>query len=288
MGCIRPALYPAGRFARVLEGKNVTRALPENHLLLKSATMTIEPWSYDTSEDLDKTLVERLRGFPREPDLLVYSARLMAAAMIRAWLRVYHRLQVTGRENLPRDGSFVLVANHCSHLDALTILSAMPFHKLHRVFPAAARDFFFVSVPRIAIAAVVVNALPFNRQANIRQSLSLCRQLLDNPGNVLLLFPEGTRSTTGELGEFKPGIGLMLAGTRVPIVPCYLDGTYRAWPKGSYFPRPRQVRLAIGRARTYERLGRGKDSALEISRDLREAVLALASVSPASHCEPRL
>ena len=221
--------------------------------------MTLESWHYDTAEDLDKTLIQRLRGFPREPDLLVYSARLAIATLLRGWLRVYHRLRITGREHLPREGSFVLVANHCSHLDALTILSAMPIRRLHRVFPAAAQDFFFVSLPRLAVAAVVVNALPFDRQANIRQSLALCRQLLENPGNVLLLFPEGTRSTSGELGEFKAGIGLMLAGTAVPVIPCYLEGTYRAWPKGSYFPRPRRVRLAIGTVRSYQHLGAARN-----------------------------
>ena len=241
----------------------------------------MQPWHYDTAEDLDQTMVQRLRNFPREPDLLVYSARLIVAVALRGWLRVYHRLQIRGRENLPGSGSFVLVANHCSHLDALTILSAMPLNKLHRVFPAAAQDFFFVNIPRLTLAAVVVNALPFNRQSNIRQSLSLCRQLLENRGNVLLLFPEGTRSTTGELGEFKPGIGLMLAGTQVPIVPCYLDGTFRAWPKGSWFPRPRRVRLVIGSPRTYAHLGRGKESALEISRDLRQAILDLANLQGA-------
>jgi 1-acyl-sn-glycerol-3-phosphate acyltransferase len=164
----------------------------------------------------------------------------------------------------------------------------VPIRRLHRVFPAAAQDFFFVSVPRLAVAAIVVNALPFNRQANIHQSLSLCRKLLENPGNVLLLFPEGTRSTTGEVGEFKSGIGLMLAGTRVPVVPCWLDGTFRAWPKGSFFPRPRRVRLVIGKPRAYEHLGRGKDSAIEISRDLREAILALrSSVSSARSAVPQ-
>ena len=241
----------------------------------------MEPWHYSTAEDLDQTLVQRLRNFPREPDLLVYSARLLAATFLRTWLRVYHRLQIVGRENLPKEGSFVLVANHASHLDALTILSAMPIRQLHRVFPAAAQDFFFVSIPRLTIAAVVVNALPFNRQANIRQSLSLCKQLLDNPGNVLLLFPEGTRSTTGELGEFKSGIGLMLAGTPVPVVPCWLDGAYRAWPKGRRLPRPSRVRLVIGTPRRYDHLSRGKDSALAISQDLREAIQGLATtVSP--------
>jgi len=64
---------------------------------------------------------------------------------------------LTGRENLPAAESFVLVANHSSHLDALCLVSALPLRKLHRVFPAAAADYFFKSLPRIWIAAAVVN-----------------------------------------------------------------------------------------------------------------------------------
>jgi 1-acyl-sn-glycerol-3-phosphate acyltransferase len=235
----------------------------------------MEPWQYETSESLDKSLVERLREFPREPDILVYSARTAAALFLRAWLKCYHRLQIVGRENLPREGSFVLVANHASHLDALSILAALPLRKLHRVFPAAAKDFFFESLPRTAVAAVVVNALPFDRETNIRQSLSLCKQLLENPGNILLIFPEGTRSVTGQMGEFKAGVGLLLAGVGVPVVPCYLHGAFQAWPKNCKIPRPRQVRLAIGKPRSYSHLKRGKEAAQEISRDLQEAIFQL-------------
>jgi 1-acyl-sn-glycerol-3-phosphate acyltransferase len=235
------------------------------------------PWLYDTAEDLDATLVERLRRFPRKPDMLVYGARSLAALVMRGWMGLYHRLQVAGQENLPCDGSFVLVANHTSHLDTLAILSAMPLEKLHRVFPAAAKDFFFVSVPRLAAASVVVNALPFDRKANIRQSLTLCKSLLENPGNVLLLFPEGTRTTTGEMGEFKPGIGLLLGGMSYPVVPCYVDGAYQAWPKGKRLPRPCRVRLTIGKPRDYSHLKRGKKAALQISEDLRTAIVALRS-----------
>jgi 1-acyl-sn-glycerol-3-phosphate acyltransferase len=169
----------------------------------------------------------------------------------------------------------VLVANHASHLDVLCLLSALPVARLHRAFPAAAQDYFFVSVPRTVLAAVVVNALPFNRQTNARQSINLCRQLLDNPGNILVIFPEGTRSLTGELGDFKPGVGLFLAGTGYPVIPCYLDGAHRAWPKGSIFPRPRPVRLVIGSPRTYTELTAGKAAAIQICRDLRESVQSL-------------
>ena len=174
----------------------------------------MDPWHYEISEQLDRTVVERLRQFPREPDLLVYGLRSAAAVLIRVWMRVYHRLTIVGRENLPREGSFIIVANHASHIDTPAILSALPLRKLHRVFPAAAKDFFFVSAPRTLVAAIAVNALPFDRHGNIRQSLGLCRAVLDNPGNVLLIYPEGTRSTTGEIGEFRPGIALLLAGRR--------------------------------------------------------------------------
>jgi 1-acyl-sn-glycerol-3-phosphate acyltransferase len=236
----------------------------------------MEPWRYDTSEQLDKTLVERLREFPREPDLLVFGLRSAGAILIRTWLRTYHRLSIVGLGNLPREGSYIIVANHASHLDTLAILAALPLGKLHHVFPAAAKDFFFESLSRTALASILVNALPFDRQTHIRQSLSLCKAVLEKPGNILVIYPEGTRNTTGEIGEFRPGISLLLAGSDLPVVPCWLDGTFRAWPKGVRFPRPRKVRLLIGKPRRYTALKPGKETAEAICRDLREAVLALA------------
>lgn len=236
----------------------------------------MESWRYETVPDLDQTLSERLRNFPREPDMLIYGLRSGAAVTLRAWLRLYHRLTVEGRENLPNEGSFVMVANHASHLDALCLLSALPLGKLHRAFPAAAQDYFFVSLPRLAIAAVLVNALPFNRDVHVRQTLKLCGELLANPGNVLLLFPEGTRSMTGEMGSFKPGIGRLLAGADVPVVPCHLQGAYAAWPKGRLVPRPRKLHLAIGEPRCYRDLPPDKASVQRICAELEDAVKTLA------------
>ena len=232
-------------------------------------------WNYEPAADLDQSLVERLRNFPREPDMTVYGLRILAALTARAWLRTYHRFSVSGRENLPREGSFVMVANHASHLDALCLLSALPLGQLHRAFPAAAQDFFFVNVPRLAVVAVVMNALPFSRQTHIRQSLNLCRQLLANPGNVLILFPEGTRTTTGEMGPFKPGVGLLVAGTTVPVIPCYVSGAFAAWPKGRRLPRPHRLQLRIGAPRSYPALTPGRDAAENISLDLHQAVANL-------------
>jgi 1-acyl-sn-glycerol-3-phosphate acyltransferase len=234
------------------------------------------PWHYDPPVDLEQPLMERLRRFPREPDMLVFGLRWSAAAVVRAWLRLYHRLTVVGRENLPLGRSFVMVANHASHLDTLCMLSAVPMTRLHRAFPAAARDYFFVNRLRTVMAAVVANALPFDRGLDPRDSLDVCTHLLDNPGNILIVFPEGTRSANGTLHDFKPGIGLLLAGRDVPVVPCYLDGAAAAWPKGAWLPRPRAVRLTIGTPHTYAHLPPTKESAKRICRDLHDSVLSLA------------
>ena len=91
-------------------------------------------------EPTSQALIERLCRFPRKPDKLVYAVRSLAALGIRAWLNVYHRMEVIGREHLPAEGSYVLVANHGSHLDALSLLAALPLNKVHRAFPAAAAD----------------------------------------------------------------------------------------------------------------------------------------------------
>jgi 1-acyl-sn-glycerol-3-phosphate acyltransferase len=232
----------------------------------------VKPWVYESAEDLDRNLVERLKQFPREPDMFVYGMRSLAALILRGWLRTYHRLEIRGQENLPKEKSFVLVANHTSHLDTLCLLAALPLRKLHRAFPAAAADYFFESVPRIWVAAVVVNALPFGRQTHIKQSLVLCQHLLETPGNVLIIFPEGTRSATGEIGKFKPGIGALVAGRDIEVLPCYLKGGFAAWPKGKICPRPVKVELTIGKPRRFATITITKEAAITIAAELEQAI----------------
>jgi 1-acyl-sn-glycerol-3-phosphate acyltransferase len=236
-------------------------------------------WLYNSVRDIDQAPVDRLRQFPREPDVLVYALRSLGALIIRNLLRIYNQFEIIGHQNLRTNRSLVIVANHCSHIDTLCLLAALPLRKLHRAFPAAASDYFFESVPRLWAAAILVNALPFARQARVRQSLSLCRGLLANLGTILIIFPEGTRSTTGEVGEFKSGIGALVAGRDVAVVPCFINGSFQAWPKGKRFPRPRKIRLIIGTPRNYCDRGTDKNDICAIAAELRDAVKQLRSAN---------
>lgn len=242
----------------------------------KDDAVAYPEWQYEPADDIDQTFIERLRRFPRKPDITVWLLRTLSAILLRAYLRIFHRFSVTGRERLPKQGSFILVANHASHLDALCLISLMPFKKLHQVFPAAAKDYFFVTIPRTLISAVFINSLPFDRYSDTRNSLRLCRELLAHPGNVMIFFPEGTRSTTGRIGEFKIGIGLLAAGTSIPVIPCWIKGAYTAYPKGLLLPRPKKLNVVVGEPRTYEQWPQGKEAALTISNDLREEIIRLS------------
>jgi 1-acyl-sn-glycerol-3-phosphate acyltransferase len=240
----------------------------------------MDEWHYDPAADLDEALLEQLRRWRREPGKLLCGVRSLAAVALRAWLRGYHRLTIVGRQNLPLHRSFVLVANHVSHLDALCLLAALPLRRLHSTFPVAARDYFCVNGLRALLAKTVLNALPFDRTFAPWQSLSVCAHLLETPGTILILFPEGTRSGGAEPGEFRPGVALLAAGRDVPVVPCHLGGTHAALPKGAWCPRPKALRLTIGAPRVYTHLPPTKESAKRICRELREAVIALGKVQP--------
>jgi 1-acyl-sn-glycerol-3-phosphate acyltransferase len=238
-------------------------------------TSTEPEWQYQPAPDLDQSLKERLHKFPRQPDMLLYGLRSMASLFGRLWLRLYHRLEFHGRENLPEEGSFVLVANHGSHLDALCLMATLPVRKMHRTFPAAAADYFFTCMPRSLFSVVFINALPFERRFSPKQSLTICRTLLKQPGNVLIIFPEGTRSPDGTMGSFKPGIGLLTAGLSVPVVPCWLEGCSKAWPKKKIWPRPSRIQVHIGKSREFPDQKPGKLAALSIAAELEQAVREL-------------
>lgn len=90
-----------------------------------------------------------------------------------------------------------------------------------------------------------------------------------------MLFPEGTRSKDGRVGHFKSDIGRLLAGTEIPVVPCFLAGARRALPKGAWFPRPRKLVLRIGTARRDGGRPEEKATVRRICAELQAGVEAL-------------
>ncbi len=157
-----------------------------------------------------------------------------------------------GRSNIPTHTNFIVAANHSSHLDMGLTKMALGESGQDMVVLAAA-DYFFDTKYKRAVMENFTNLVPMERTGSLRQSLRHARSFLDRGYNALI-FPEGTRSLTGEMADFKPVVGYLALHARVGILPVYLYGTHEAMPKGSNILKSRKVGARIGRYLPVEEL----------------------------------
>lgn len=183
-------------------------------------------------------------------------------------------LRATGRHNVPASGGALLVSNHLSHLDVFVL--SMP---LNRPLNYVARSTLFLPVLGFLIRSV--GGFPIQREGIGAQGLKETLKRL-RAGGIVTLFPEGTRSRTGELGVLKSGIAVLAARARVPIIPAAVAGTFEAWPRTRPFPAPHPIRIHYGppiSPAEIERLG-----SEDLSRLIRERILACQHVAREGLC----
>ncbi|MDB4964743.1 MAG: AMP-dependent synthetase and ligase [Myxococcales bacterium] len=175
---------------------------------------------------------------------------------------LYERLldtEVTGRAHIPGNSGFLVAANHASHLDMGLVKHALGDWG-ERLVALAAKDYFFGDPVKRAYFENFTNLVPMDRHGSLRESLRLASEVIKQ-GHILLIFPEGTRSTTGVMVDFKASIGYLALANKVDVLPMYLDGTHDAMPKGSFLPKRdnRGVAARIGRLITYAELKRATE-----------------------------
>ena len=236
----------------------------------------MDPWKLEPAHDLGLAPGDRLKSIRRESGLLETLAHVTWWSLVRAYLGLFHRLKIRGREHLPKEAPFLIVANHSSHLDALVLAAPFPWRLRDRVFPIAAGDTFFEKAPVAAFAAFALNALPlWRKHCDPNDVKELRRRLIEEPC-AYVLFPEGTRTRTGEMGPFKRGVGMLAAGARVPVVPCYLKGAFEAFPPQAKVPRPGSLVLTIGPSLQFTEEADTKEGWAAVAAKVEAAVRALA------------
>jgi len=191
-----------------------------------------------------------------EPDNSRYTSRLQATTrqtaqmlLLKPALLRLLRIHVHGLANLDSlDGAFVVFGNHSSHLDAPLILSSMPGRLSKFVATGAAGDFFFDNWVKSMSMSLFMNAFAVDRGKGGKGKRGMSAQLLSE-GVPLLLFPEGTRSRTGAMGPFLPGVASLCISRGVPALPVALVGAYDAWPsRQRHLPKGRpEVHVVFGR-----------------------------------------
>ncbi|MFH1228208.1 MAG: lysophospholipid acyltransferase family protein [Planctomycetota bacterium] len=138
--------------------------------------------------------------------------------------------RVSGQNNIPRTGGGIIAANHQSFLDPPLIGSS-----ISRPVYFLAKQELFTANRLFGLVLRLHNAVPLNRDATsadiMRKAISLLKE-----GKLVIVFPEGTRTYDGKVGEFKGGVVLLSAKSNTPIIPTYINGSYRVWPRQSSLP----------------------------------------------------
>ena len=239
-------------------------------------------WKYEPAHDLGMAPAERWKSLRREPGLGEVMVCHAWWGATKAWLRLRQRLRIEGRERVPREPPFILVANHTSHLDALVLGAAIPARLRPRVFPIAAGDTFFETPAAAALAATLLNALPMWRKKCGPHAMEELRARLVGEPCGYILFPEGTRSRDGSLQRFKPGVGMLVAATPVAVVPCHITGAFEAWPPTDKRPRGGCVTVRIGEPLRFDDVANERPGWEAISSRLHQAVGSLRDSPPKS------
>jgi 1-acyl-sn-glycerol-3-phosphate acyltransferase len=232
----------------------------------------------------------------RHPAVLALRPVLLGGIALLGTVRRY-RWTSYGSDKLAQlEQPLILASNHCSHADTAAILGTLPYKVRRQTCVAAALDVFgpaayvhnrtFKAFKRACLQIIVAagfRAFAFDRLGPPLRSIRTAEKLLEQNWN-LLLYPEGTRSRTGEMAEFKPGVGLLAKKTGRPVVPGHVFGGSDILPCKALIPRPGQAIVRFGRP-----LYRAPDeSPVKFTRRIEEQVRKLERVAIRDQREPRL
>jgi len=183
-----------------------------------------------------------------EPIALPSPVRAIGRRALREAQRAFYarglRVEVSGESHIPHNRPTIVVANHASHLDMGLIKHALGAYGEEMV-TLAAKDYFFEGRWRRTYFEGFTNLRPFDRGDSPLETLREASALLD-AGKTVLIFPEGTRTSTGDLAPFRSAMTYLALKHDVDVLPVYVDGTHRAMPKGAMFPKNRRVGVRIG------------------------------------------
>lgn len=211
----------------------------------------MKDWNYDNEQWTKLPAhMKHLPLFTRHIDWISIAFRYAWAFFLKVLaFRFYIRLKVKGDyhklyQEHPR---LLIISNHASHLDAVSIAASIPSRYWIHLFIAAAKDYFFTNPVFTFFSQHCLGAIPIDRKDRRGEAIRLITGLLQSLDRMwLIFFPEGTRSKDAKIHDFKRGVALFAERTQTPILFLYLQGNAELWPKGAFFAKPGKLIIHVG------------------------------------------
>lgn len=192
--------------------------------------------------------------------------------ILRPFIKILLGINVFAKENILHLNRYIIVANHNSHLDILLLFYCLPVKHVCLTHPVAAEDYFSKSKILFSLINYLFSPIWLSRGSFIsqREFLTKINQQIEK-GHNIIIFPEGTRGSPGEILSFKSAIGRIAKHYReIPIVPVFLSGPERSFPKNTFIPIPFWNNVLIGPPQIFH------ESSREITHHLNEILHELS------------
>jgi 1-acyl-sn-glycerol-3-phosphate acyltransferase len=180
--------------------------------------------------------------------------KIFFSLFVRPIVLIISGVHVVGKENLPLKGPCIIAANHNSHLDTMVLMSLFPLSHINQVRPVAAADYFMKNKWFAWFSQNVIGIIPLKRRPTKEEGhplLGVTKAL--NKGDIVIIFPEGSRGVPEEMSTFKTGIAhLVKEFPTIPVVPIYMHGAGKILPKGEALFVPFIIDVHIGEAVYFE------------------------------------
>ena len=163
----------------------------------------------------------------------------MGCSIIRGFYKAYNHLIIKGTENIPANGPMIIAPNHQSFLDGPLVSATLPTAVMKNAYYYATEEHMQGSLRK---AYARNNNIILMERGNLRDSILKLGEVLKQ-GKHVVIFPEGRRTHTGELGEFKKTFAILSKELQVPVVPVCIKGAYEALPRSKRFPTSHQIEI---------------------------------------------
>ena len=178
------------------------------------------------------------------PNLLARFCTALMYAISHCLLKIFWRLKVIGRENIPLNKPFILCSNHNSYLDGFALAVAIPATLRKKIFFLGMRALF--EIPILKNICKLLRIIPIDPGSEFIDAMQVSAYVLRKK-KLICIFPEGVRSIDGEIKSFKKGIGILGKELNINLVPAYIHGSFAAWPRAQRFPKFKPITVIFGK-----------------------------------------
>jgi len=262
LGRIELALRLKQAFSADIKLEAVARSFSVKELFLE-ITQALKTTKHILPEDEGRSLgpdywKETLRVLPTQETLemielgtgfFAWAFRFILTAIDCLIFRLFFSIKAEGAQNVPQEGPYIIYANHTSFFDGPAIAACLPRRPVFQIFYFVFGPYFFRPFVKSRVLRNFVKMgrfIPFDFSTHFLEALRSCFLVLQH-GKGLCFFPEGLRSSTGKIGKFKKGFGVLAKVTGAKLVPVAITGAHESWASTAKYPQCHPIRVRFGK-----------------------------------------